>query len=335
MDWFEKLTGFQERDYRTTQSSFEIDGNRLRSKFNHESFATGTLEIPSLAELRKRASDVLTALRGRLKVSCSAARDVADLHCDRANEHALFQVASQFNLLEMPHYDVTPEDGITGYSNDNTQGPACAMAAGAATIYRNYFVDVERQRGQTRQRQIDCLADLGSALGNEGNRLWEMRNGYAMCTAGGLDVINERLKRATEAERDELRSLHRIGLHRDVEVTASPKPYPLVSQAFCSALPVGYWESIRIRRAEPLATLVLEAAYEATLWGAVLNASRSSSRTVFLTRVGGGVFKNDEHWIDSAMRRALDIVKDLALDVRLVSRGEPPDEFLRLRRDYG
>ena len=48
-------------------------------------------------------------------------------------EGALFQVASQFNALEMISPTVTPEEGATRYEHDRTQGPACAMAAGAAT----------------------------------------------------------------------------------------------------------------------------------------------------------------------------------------------------------
>ena len=31
------------------------------------------------------------------------------------NANALFQVASQFNLLEMTSYDVSPERGVTRY----------------------------------------------------------------------------------------------------------------------------------------------------------------------------------------------------------------------------
>jgi hypothetical protein len=31
---------------------------------------------------------------------------------------------------------VTPEDGVGIYDLDRTQGPACAVAAGAGTIYR-------------------------------------------------------------------------------------------------------------------------------------------------------------------------------------------------------
>src|SRR5438477_547006 len=112
---------------------------------------------------------------------------------DPANKNALFQVASQFNLLEMTGPDVSPEDGVTRYSYDHTQGPACAIAAGAATIYRNYFADVDGHSGQQRRRQIDCLSDLGEALGNEGEALWTMRNGYALCTEKGLTAIDHLL----------------------------------------------------------------------------------------------------------------------------------------------
>ena len=60
--------------------------------------------------------------------------------------------------------NVTPEDGVTIYQYDRTQGPACAIAAGAATIYRNYFAKVGGAEGQTRKRQLDGLADIGTAL---------------------------------------------------------------------------------------------------------------------------------------------------------------------------
>jgi hypothetical protein len=39
----------------------------------------------------------------------------------------LFQVASQFNLLEMVSFSVTPEQGVTGYESHHTQGPAGAV----------------------------------------------------------------------------------------------------------------------------------------------------------------------------------------------------------------
>jgi len=70
--------------------------------------------------------------------------DVRRLHAAPEHACALFQVASQFNLLEMTAPHTTREDGVTRYKDDPTQGPACAIAAGAATMYRNYFVPIVR-----------------------------------------------------------------------------------------------------------------------------------------------------------------------------------------------
>lgn len=60
----------------------------------------GVLETPSLGELRVRVRDTAPSATGRLKVSFLDG-DVRRMHADPQNECALFQVASQFNLLEM------------------------------------------------------------------------------------------------------------------------------------------------------------------------------------------------------------------------------------------
>jgi hypothetical protein len=138
----------------------------------------------------------------------------------------------------------------------------------------------------------------------------------------------------SDDERDELRGLLRIGLHRDVEVTDAPGPErPVVSQIFCSALPVAYG---RLPRAswEAFARLVLEAAYEATLAAAAINAAQGRSNVVLLTRLGGGAFGNDAVWIDAALRRALDGHRAHDLDVRLVSYGAADPSSLAVERDY-
>jgi hypothetical protein len=46
---------------------------------------------------------------------------------------------------------------------------------------------------------------------------------------------------------------------------------------------------------------------------------------VLLTRVGGGAFGNADAWIDDAIVRALAIVEQAGLDVRLVSHGRVHD----------
>ena len=65
--------------------------------------------------------------------------------------------------------------------------------------------------------------------------------GYALCTRSGLDAIAKHLGALQPEQVDILRGKLCIGLHRDVEVTdAAGEHRPLVSQAFCSALPVAY-----------------------------------------------------------------------------------------------
>ena len=332
MNWFEAVTGFPEASYLKTQRRLRVVLGQLASDASTRSFSVGTLETPSLGELRARTAHLRHEGRSRLGI---VRGDVRELHADPDNAGALFQVASQFNLLEMAGPDVSPEDGVARYEFDRTQGPACAMAAGAATIFRNYLVRFpDGTIGQTRERQIDCLQDLGQALGNDSGSLWQMKNGYALFTGDGLASVERQLAGASEDRLDALRGLLRIGLHWGVGLT-DVEPGPTVSQAFCSALPVSY---NRIAEAGPwagFATLVLEAAYEATLRAAWLSAARGVSRRVFLTRLGGGAFGNRTEWIDGAIRRALGQARDWGLDVRIVSYAQPDEDLRRLAREFG
>lgn len=322
-DWFERITGFKEADYHSTRSRLAVDDGKLVSDAQSRRYSVGRLEVLSLADLRARASAMPKA---RAKTTLRAViGDVRALHRDPAHAGALFQVASQFNLLEMTGPSVSPEEGVTRYLHDRTQGPACAIAAGAATIYRNYLVPMGSESGQTRQRQIDALAPLGevlsAALRRPVSSLWTMRNGYALCTLDGLVAIGELLSRADDGTRDALRSRLFIGLHHDVEVTDVDSSEPqLVTQAFCSALPVAY-TTIAPAIWKPFASLVLEAAYEATLLAAAIRSSQGQSCKVFLTSLGGGAFGNDEAWIDAAIEHALRQMDLAGLDVAIVSYG--------------
>ena len=336
MDWFERLTGFREQGYDATRGRLVVDGGTLRSSVNGRSCAIGTFEMASLRALRERLATGEGPV-GRITVG-NVSGDVRRMHQAPENAGALFQVASQFNVLEMVGPSVTPEDGVTRYASDMTQGPACSIAAGAATIYRNYFVPVGEQRGQTAERQLDGLADLGdalaTALGRSRGSLWTMRNGYALPAEDGLAVIAGHLRGLDEDGRDRLRALLRVGLHTDVEVTDAPTaPGQRVSQAFCSALPVAY-SGVQGAAWAPFATLVLEAAYEATLSAAVLGARAGRSNVVLLTRLGGGAFGNDDAWIDGAMLRALERFAGFGLDVRIVSYGAPPRAMVELARRF-
>lgn len=336
-NWFQRLTGFAEGPHSTVQDHLEVDGPTLRSKVNGRSFRIGEFEMASLAELRVQvAQQAGRPCSPRVSIVTG---DVRRMHQLPEYEGALFQVASQFSALEMIGPTVTPEEGVTRYEYDRTQGPACAMAAGAATIYCNYFVPVGDQIGQTASLQLDGLADIGTelsrALGWPVSDLWGMQNGYALASKSGLDMISAYLRDIGESAADKSGTRLRIGVHRGLEVTDGPSsPGPLVSQVFCSALPVAYG------RVPPLcwqafAQLVLDAAYEATSLAGVLNNRRGGSNIVLLTLLGGGAFGNASEWIFTAIRRALRKSQGHDLDVRLVSYGQPSAQLRDLVKAQG
>lgn len=330
MNWFEKLTGFAEESPQQVRDNITIEGNVLKSHVNGKEMICGRLETPSLAELRESVQSSAYKV-GKISVSELVA-NVQDLHLNKSNANSLFQVASQFNLLEMRSPSITPEIGVGIYEKDFTQGPVCAIAAGAGTIYRNYFVKVNKQIGQSAINQIDCLADIGVALGNEGNRLWKMRNGYVLPSRNALVEISCQLRELTHSEVDKLRQLLRIGIQWNTQVTLNDCQH-IVSQAYCSALPVAYSNYPCDLWAE-FARLVLEASYEATICTAILNLLNNGNNRVFLTLVGGGAFGNQHEWIIDAIQRALNLYRNVDLDVIIVSYGSSKQYIQQLIKQY-
>ena len=102
----------------------------------------GAWETPSLADLRERCAELAHKPPcGRLRFEhLPTLRGVQALIADPANAGAVFQVASQFNALEMIDPGVTPRDGVAICALDPTQGPKCALACPAGTVFRNYLV---------------------------------------------------------------------------------------------------------------------------------------------------------------------------------------------------
>lgn len=146
-----------------------------------------------------------------------------------------------------------------------------------------------------------------------------MVNGYALPSRAGLTKIYHNLKDREEHSLDLLRGALRIGLHWDTQVTLEGATHT-VSQAYCSALPVAH-TTFEPDLWEPFATVVLEAAYEATLCAAILNRARTGNGQLYLTMLGGGAFGNSPDWITHAMRRSLELYSEYGLDVSVVSFG--------------
>ncbi len=141
----------------------------------------------------------------------------------------------------------------------------------------------------------------------------------ALPSADALLEISNHLRAASANELDALRQLLRIGIQWQTQVTLNDARQ-LVSQTYCSALPVAYSGHAPRLWAE-FARLVLEASYEATICTAILNAAKTGNNQLFLTLLGGGAFGNDMAWIMSAIQRALTLHKHVDLDVAIVSYG--------------
>jgi O-acetyl-ADP-ribose deacetylase (regulator of RNase III) len=305
----------------------------------------GMFDRPTLAQLEqcinseKYAKDfeklkgvnIKDKKKGGLSFKHIVTQDVALLHCDPKNEGAIFQVASQFNCLEMKSEAATPNLGVTIYSDDHTQGPACAMACPAALVYRNYFVEHTKNgviyKGQC-ARQIDNLEDIGDLLGNMNETYWTMRNGYVIVDNHEKlgDISNQILK--VVGRKNIIQAL-RLGVHWSTSVVdnqkIATKKKPLnhrVCQVYASALPVSriYNPSItNIDLWAPFATCILEGSYMATLCIAALIAIKAQTRVkCYLTLIGGGVFGNKPNWIIDAITKALEKYKDYPIDVMLV-----------------
>ena len=276
------------------------------------------------------------------------------LHSQSKHLFGTFQAASQFNYLEFPSPSNAPEDGINGYAFDRTQGPACAIACAAGTAYRNYLVMMQDGiRGQSRERQFNGLADVETALLQTHGlqqRPWKVKNGYIETSeqlmTPAIPIFEDRAKRS------ELIKLLRIGVVEDAEVTNEDAGMDLVrgddgkwvrhpssflaahggvmkvTQTYNSAVSIGYsrqpsslWHAA--------ATFVLDATYEATMLTAIINNIRHVKAhgvypPVLLTKIGGGVFRNDAAWIKNAIEYSCTAVKqyDVPLDVQVVHYGE-------------
>jgi hypothetical protein len=354
--WFDDLFGFSESTgsgYDATRARFEMtsDGYLLCASAPASSgggkMFVGAFETPTLAELldRARGSDPdapASSLGGVQFAHLADPVGVESLIRDASNAGAVFQAASQFNCLEMVGPNVTPKAGVTNYFHDNTQGPKCALACPAGTVFRNYFAGPDRARGQGGE-QIDCLAGVAAVVRARAPPVpWKMKNGYALPLAsngkplppdsnlyrgGGakgpaspMGALSAKLA-SDAALRRECELALRVGVHWETSV--KPPAAHRVAQVYASAVPVAYAKCVPSGEWEGFARMVLNAAYEATLAAAAAIArERKTERVaVFLTALGGGAFGNRVEWIVDAVNDALETFKDAPLDVKLVHHG--------------
>lgn len=314
-----------------------VSGKTLQS-FNTKHGGTvqsGCFETPSVAELRAAVHEAVATLdkmpTGRVTVR-NIVGESNSMHFEPEYEGAVVQAASQFNCLEMASPHVTPERGITCYEHDRTQGPACATACGAGTAWRNYMHRMpDGAVGQTKDNQVNTLADI-EAYAQEQLTMpklpWRVKNGYIEASEQMAEVNTRLFGDPTHV--DAFHSMLRIGVQWDTQVMSSAHTCgtPVtVTQTYNSAVSIGY-SRLPTHLWSPMARAVLDATYEATLLVGVLhNVHRVKrglpTRPVLLTKVGGGVFRNDARWIQAAIVQGCAAVAahNFPLDVRVVHYG--------------
>ena len=329
MTWFESLTGFPESSAEFVRANIELNGQQFTSRVNNRSFCAGEFTTPTLKTLRQATQ--LPTSGSTIRIDEMIA-DVQSLHQDSANADAVFQVASQFNCLEMAAPHIVPEDGVGIYQNDWTQGPACCICAGGGTIYRNYFVEHNGKLGQTTESQVDCLGSISRHFNNNDGKFWSMQNGYCFPTTSGLSEIEQRLSNSSDSELDSIREKLMVGVQAGTEVTLGESPHR-VTQVFCSALPVAYSE-IPAEHWNHFPRLILDSTYELTFYTALQNLRNTGCPNLYLTLVGGGVFGNKLDWILSAIDRSLKLFEFSGLDVKIVSYGGSKPEVAQFVRHH-
>ena len=241
-------------------------------------------------------------------------------HLNPALAGSLFQVASQFNALEMSNPEITPEHGITMYQHDHTQGPACAMVCPYGTLYRNYFSMPESGEfdggPQTSVNQKNTLDELEKFLGVNLIK----KNGYNHPRSTiDADTIETKLKISVPNNFFKAIKLVKYFIqHNTPVVNDQGVALHNVSQIYCSALPISYFPEIFGSR-NAFASMILHAVYFATLAQAAIMAIKEKRRVkVFLTRVGGGVFANPPHLINAAIKNAVSYFEEYPIDVFMV-----------------
>jgi hypothetical protein len=205
--------------------------------------------------------------------------------------------------------------GVTRYVRDRTQGPYCALGAGAATVYRNYFIPHDGTIGQLK-KEIEMLGKTPIAP--------YVTHGYPI-------LKGETLQKLADANWDDLNQFC-IGLHENCELTTMSVPR---SRSITVGVPAGrivhhvYAAAFnfcgKVEQNEismRIAKQMLSAEYQATVLAAWEMSrkypGRAGSRRLMLTALGGGVFGNPRPLIIEAVGSSLDLIRKSGLDVYFV-----------------
>jgi hypothetical protein len=321
-NWFSTLFGFAESvDKVFDKFTIDVDDAgqaTLTSKVNGRRFNAGRFtvrNIPSFRPLPPVGGGKLHVIKGARMSGKSYLVDVLTSQSHKSFDGATFLAASNFNCLEFVGPRQTAAHGVTGYYADVTQGPYCALAAGAATVYRNYFaLHSDGKFGQL-EEQVRLLKDTPIDK--------FVTNGYPRLRTSELAAI-------AGHDWDDLNQFY-VGVHENCEVTTtrgvSPSTFKLappgriVHHIYAAAF--NFTGSVDQNKVSlRIAGRLLAAEYRAAVLAAwelsQKYPGREGSNKLVLTLLGGGVFYNPRGLICGAIAEAKDLIVQSGLDVYVV-----------------
>jgi hypothetical protein len=330
-DFFKDVLGIDEQAWQNKDKTlfFSPDihanaqcrgGYLLKNGSKTDLFKTGSFQEFTIQELREQTAKISKTHSGRFNVIAGFKTapnswfryyvDIGALQAEDANKDAVFQVASNFSCLEPTSISHLPEQGITNYIHDQTQGPFASLSAAPGLIYRMYYIFYNPNTDSSTWRQT---------TNNQINLLDKVPISFAV-TNGYLN-----LQKNNTVRPDDITAI-KIGFHENIQVTHGfvvgnkhakvTNPNQIVNQVFTAAIDFGNLNA-HLRnnpKAIEKAKLILDAAYEGTLRAAALKGKKK----VYLTLIGGGVFCNDLSWIAQAIEKNKNFIKESGLDVTLI-----------------
>jgi hypothetical protein len=321
MNWFSQIFGFEEKNYEQTRSKFLEIFYRENSK-TIQNIGIGDLIIFNNYYLK---NNIVFFKNGYLRIT-NIIDDIRNIH--RNYKNSTIQVASQLNCLEMINPFIRPENGITIYSQDNTQGPICSLCCPAGLAYRNYIYN----GGQTYNKQICLMNEAMEYLTSIDNNIkYNVSNGYLNINDNN-DLIRINNLLDNHDIRDHFKGLIKSGSHRNQEVIING--YKLnhnINHVYCSGIPINYNVNISSKQLwSKLSIVWLEAMYENTLLIAYKNNSiLGRDEPCFLTKLGGGVFGMEDTIIINAIHSSINFMRrlQLYLDVYIVHYGSIDERY--------
>jgi len=308
-DWMKWFLGVSERDLVRDESLRECcfqEGSFVNVKTSKR-WPAGSFVHMTVEELSRRVAGMTseTTPRPDLPLNVIDGVDIGHFQARlRTEDHAMVQIASNFNCLEVASRAAHPDYGglVDGYAADATQGPAASFGVPAASLLRAHYAFYDPEAppatwGQTTVKQVELLEHV--------------RPYFGTCVNGKVTLDGSQ-RPVTHENIDEVVQQIQVGIHADAQVVFgrgsrgklevnAPEPFPFVDQVLTAS--VNWYspgEKPSQRDLENLTRAALRAAYDGTYLAALLRGRRR----LFLTLVGGGSFSNPEQMILEEMAAA-------------------------------